>query len=64
MNPAYASFVPLLILIPLLAFDVFCLADLARARGVNYLPKLWWALAICCFTPFGGIAYLSAGRHR
>jgi Phospholipase_D-nuclease N-terminal len=61
MNPALP---PLLVLILLLGFDAFCLVDLARADEVRYLPKLWWGLAICCFTPFGGIAYLSAGRLR
>ncbi|HEY3036374.1 MAG TPA: hypothetical protein VGJ54_17175 [Streptosporangiaceae bacterium] len=61
MNPALA---PILVLIPLLGFDAFCLADLARAGEVRYLPKLWWGLIICILTPWGGIAYLSAGRVR
>ncbi len=59
MNPALP---PLLVLTLALGFDAFCLADLARADEVRYLPKLWWGLAICFLTPFGGIAYLSAGR--
>jgi Ni/Fe-hydrogenase subunit HybB-like protein len=59
MNPAL---VPVLVLILALGFDAFCLVDLARANEVRYLPKLGWGLLICFLTPFGGIAYLNAGR--
>jgi hypothetical protein len=45
-------------------FDGFCLADLARASEVRYLPKWGWALACLVQTPCGGIMYLSAGRVR
>jgi hypothetical protein len=45
-------------------FDGLCLADLARAGQVRYLPKWGWALACLVQTPFGGIMYLSAGRVR
>jgi hypothetical protein len=43
-------------------FVAFCLADLARASDVRYLPKWGWALV--CFTsiPLGGIIYLSIGK--
>jgi hypothetical protein len=61
MNPALA---PLLLLIPLLGFDALCLVDLARADEVRYLSKLWWGFIICLLTPWGGIAYLIAGRVR
>jgi hypothetical protein len=46
------------------AFEVFCLVDLARAEAVRYLPK--WAWAVICFIsiPLGGIAYLVVGRRR
>jgi hypothetical protein len=44
-------------------FDAFCLADLARARTVRYLPKWGWVLA-CLASTLGGIMYLSAGRVR
>ena len=49
------------------AFVVFCLVDLVRARQVRYLPK--WAWAILCLgigltIPFGGILYLAIGRDR
>jgi hypothetical protein len=47
-----------------LCFDGFCLADLARASEVRYLPKWGWALACLVQTPCGGIMYLSAGRVR
>jgi hypothetical protein len=45
-------------------FVAFCLADLARAGEVRYLPK--WAWVLVCFVsiPLGGIMYLSAGRVR
>jgi hypothetical protein len=43
-------------------FAAVCLADIARAREVRYLPKWAWAL-ICVFqVPSGGIAYLILGR--
>lgn len=47
-----------------LALDGFCLADLARARDVRYLPKWGWALVCLAQSPFGGIMYLSVGRVR
>jgi len=48
-------------LVPAAAFAVFCLADLARADAVRYLPKWAWAVGICVSLA-GGIAYLSVGR--
>jgi hypothetical protein len=46
-------------------FAAFCLADLARAAEVRYLPKWGWALACLLSIPLGGIMYLSVGRrHR
>jgi len=44
------------------AFDAFCLADIARAAQVRYLPKWAWALICLIQTPGGGIAYLSIGH--
>jgi len=46
------------------AWDIFCLRDLARAdpAGVRYLPKWAWA-AICLLTcPWGGLLYMIAGK--
>jgi len=43
-------------------FDAFCLADIARAGQVRYLPKWAWALICLAQTPLGGILYLSIGR--
>lgn len=43
-------------------FDVFCLADIARADHVRYVPKWAWALICLAQTPGGGIIYLSIGR--
>jgi hypothetical protein len=45
-----------------IAFDVFCLADIARAPRVRYLPKWAWALICLIQTPGGGIIYLSIGH--
>jgi predicted lysophospholipase L1 biosynthesis ABC-type transport system permease subunit len=46
------------------AFDLFCLVHLmARDNRVRFLPKLAWAVAIVCISPFGGLVYLlSAAR--
>ena len=44
------------------AFDVSCLADIAHADHVRYLPKWAWALICLAQTPGGGITYLSIGR--
>jgi hypothetical protein len=45
-------------------FVAFCLADLARASDVRYLPKWGWALACFISIPLGGIIYLSIGKVR
>ncbi|HYZ52965.1 MAG TPA: PLDc N-terminal domain-containing protein [Streptosporangiaceae bacterium] len=45
-------------------FVVFCLADLARAERVRYLPKWAWALICLVSVPLGGIVYLTVGRAR
>jgi ABC-2 type transport system ATP-binding protein len=46
----------------LVAFDVFCLADLVRSGQVSGLPKWIWAIIICASNPWGGLAYLCFGR--
>jgi hypothetical protein len=62
---------PLAVLIPVLVlaagFVVFCLADLARAEEVRYLPKWGWAilcLGLGLSIPWGGILYLTVGKVR
>jgi hypothetical protein len=45
-----------------ISFDAFCLADIARAAQVRYLPKWAWALICLIQTPGGGIVYLSIGH--
>jgi ABC-2 type transport system ATP-binding protein len=58
-----AAVVPLLVLI--LALDVYCLADLARARSVRHMPKLVWAIVILFVSaPIGALVYLFIGRDR
>jgi hypothetical protein len=45
-----------------IGFDAFCLADIARAAQVRYLPKWAWTLICLMQTPGGGIMYLSIGH--
>jgi hypothetical protein len=45
-------------------FVAFCLADLARAAEVRYLPRWGWVLACVLSIPLGGIMYLSVGRSH
>jgi hypothetical protein len=45
-----------------IGFDAFCLADVARATQVRYLPKWAWALICLVQSPLGGIMYLSIGH--
>ena len=45
-----------------IGFDAFCLADIARAEQVRYLPKWAWVLICLIQTPGGGIIYLSIGH--
>lgn len=44
------------------AFDLFCLVDLAAAGRARFLPKLVWAVVIVCISPFGGLGYLLSRR--
>jgi ABC-2 type transport system ATP-binding protein len=55
--------VPLLVLI--IALDVYCLIDLARAKSVRNVPKWVWAIVILFVSaPIGALVYLFAGRDR
>jgi hypothetical protein len=55
----WAALVPILVLA--IAFEVYCLVDLAGAE-VRYLPKWVWGLLILVSNPIGGVAYLLLGR--
>ena len=58
-----AALVPLLVLV--VALDVYCLIDLARAKSVRSAPKLVWAIIIVFVSaPLGALAYLFLGRDR
>jgi phospholipase D-like protein len=48
----------------LAAFVAICLADIARAEDVRYLPKLAWAGICLILVPLGGLLYLGIGRTR
>lgn len=62
MNHA-AALIPISVVV--LAFDIFCLVDLARAEEVRYLPKWAWVIIIVVVSsPLGGIGYLIFGRKR
>ena len=57
------ALVPLLVLI--LALDVYCLIDLARAKSVRHMPKPAWAIIILFVSaPIGALVYLFVGRDR
>ena len=57
------ALVPLLVLI--VALDVYCLIDLARAKSVRNVPKWVWALVILFISaPLGALIYLFVGRDR
>jgi len=46
-----------------LAFDVYCVQDVVRAKSVRHLPKVAWVLIIVLISaPWGGLAYLFVGR--
>ena len=40
------------------AFDLFCLVRLVARDDRGLLPKLAWAVAIVCISPFGGLVYV------
>jgi ABC-2 type transport system ATP-binding protein len=55
--------VPLLVLI--VALDVYCLVDLARAKSVRNVPKFVWVIVILFVSaPIGALIYLFIGRDR
>ena len=44
------------------AWEVFCLRNLARADRVRYLPKWAWVIVCLISIPWGGLVYLIVGR--
>jgi hypothetical protein len=58
-----AALVPLLVLV--IALDVYCLIDLARAPSVRGVPKIVWVIIILFVSaPIGALIYLFVGRDR
>jgi hypothetical protein len=47
----------------LIAWDGFCLYDLARSTGPRALPKPVWAVIVLISFPIGGLLYLCLGRQ-
>ena len=58
-----AALVPLLVAV--LALDVYCLIDVARARSVRNAPKIAWVIIILAVSaPVGALLYLFLGKDR
>jgi hypothetical protein len=59
----WKALIPIVVLA--VAFDVYCLIDMIRAKSVRHLPKGVWALIIVVVSaPWGGLLYLFLGRDR
>jgi hypothetical protein len=59
----WKALIPIVVLA--VAFDVYCLVDMIRAKSVRRLPKGVWALIIVIVSaPWGGLLYLFLGRDR
>ena len=53
------------LLVLIVALDVYCLIDLARAKSVRNMPKWVWAIVILFISaPIGALVYLFVGRDR
>src|SRR5215475_8495247 len=60
-----AQIATILVLLAVVAwFDWICLADIAKARRVNFLTKQAWALLVVITFPIGGVLYLRYGKVR
>ena len=58
-----AALVPLLVVV--LALDVYCLIDVARAKSVRNAPKIAWVIVILAVSaPLGALLYLFFGKDR
>jgi Phospholipase_D-nuclease N-terminal len=54
--------VMLALIVVAVAFTVFCLVDIARAKQARHLPRAAWAVICLLSQPWGGIAYLIFGK--
>ena len=66
MSPVSATVILVLAAVVVLAvaWEVFCLRDLARTDRVRYLPKWGWAIVCLISIPWGGLVYVILGRDR
>jgi hypothetical protein len=62
MNPNHVLVLIMAVLV-FVAWDGFCLWDLARAREVRVLDKWLWAIIVLISFPVGGILYLVFGHE-
>jgi hypothetical protein len=61
-SPMLAALVVIVAVVLVAGWEVFCLADLARADRVRFLPRWAWAVACLIQIPLGGVLYLLIGR--
>jgi hypothetical protein len=63
VNPGFTAAIALGALL-VVAWDGFCLYDLARANPatVRYLPRWAWAIICLISCPWGGLLYVIVGR--
>jgi Phospholipase_D-nuclease N-terminal len=57
-----AAVLLLLVVLLIVGWELFCLADLVRADRVRFLPRWAWAIVCLIQIPFGGLLYLLVGR--
>jgi len=62
MHPALILIVAAVILA--IAWEAYCLHDLARAGRVRYLPKWAWVIVCLISIPWGGLVYVIFGRDN
>ena len=53
---------PIILIVAVLAFTVYCLVDLARATEVRSLSRGVWVVICLVSQPWGGLLYLAAGK--
>jgi hypothetical protein len=64
MSPELVAAFPLLVLVAVIAFDVYYLNDLADGEVVRYVQREVSAFIIFFGGPLGRIAYLTLGKPR